>query len=218
MLSNSVLLQDAKTLLVRFRQLLHSSVLHVSQVWDVFKPSKSELCEMTIYGTRISTEQHFGCLGFGAPNNEVGQLKSQHCFHNATIYFYYSLQYPLSYLVLTTLVSPAPSSFSTCSLCISPIFPLPLQYETPTQKKFNCKTRRFYTFFTAHPSFHAGFLFFISALGSGKEKRIRRGRKGGKNGCFPSNMWPLLSSQLKIIWAYRPVDGWRKPPSPVSGG
>lgn len=101
----------------------------MSQVWDVFK---SELCEMTIYGTRISTEQHFGCLGFRAANNEVGQLKSQHCFHNATIYFYYSLQYPLSCLVLTTLVSPAPSSFSICSLSISPIFPLALWYETPT--------------------------------------------------------------------------------------
>lgn len=103
-----------------------------SQVWDVLKPSKSDLCEMTIYGTRLSTEQHFGCLGFGAPNNEVGQFKSQHCFHNATIYFYYSLQYLLSYLVLTALVSPAPSSFSICSLSISPIFPLPLWYETPT--------------------------------------------------------------------------------------
>lgn len=90
----------------------------MNQVWDMSKPSKSELCENTKlpFMALESPLNSAFCFGFGAPNNEVGQLKSQHCFHSATVYFYYSLQYPLSYLVLTTLVSPTPSlRFAPCS-------------------------------------------------------------------------------------------------------
>lgn len=129
MLSDALLLQNAKTLLVKVQA---SAAKHcfacMSQVWDMSKPSKSELCENTKlpFMALESPLNSTFCFGSGAPNNEVGQLKSQHCFHSATVYFYYSLQYPLSYLVLTTLVSPtlsprrfAPSSYlpSFLSLC-----------------------------------------------------------------------------------------------------
>lgn len=103
------------------------------------QPTKSELCENTKLPFKAlkSPLNSTFCFGLGAPNNEVGQPKSLHCFHSATVYLYYSLQYPLSSLVLTTPVSPTPLSLSIFSLFISPIFPLPLWYATPfaTQEK-----------------------------------------------------------------------------------
>lgn len=90
----------------------------MSQVWDMFKPSKSELCENTKLPFKALESPLNGTFSFGlgAPNNEVGQRKSLHCFHSATVYLYYSLQYPLSSLVLTTPVSPTPLSSSIGSL------------------------------------------------------------------------------------------------------
>ncbi len=105
----------------------------MSQVWDTLKPSKSELCENTklpFKALKCPLSSAF-CFGLRAPNNEVGQPKSLHCFHSATVYLYYSLQYPLSSLVLTTSVSPTLLSLLIFSLFISPIFPLPLRYATP---------------------------------------------------------------------------------------
>lgn len=133
----------------------------MSQVWDMFKPSKSELCENTELPFKAleSPLNTTFCFGLGAPNNEVGQPKSLHCFHSATVYLYYSLQYPLSSLVLTTPVSPTPHSCPICSL--SSYLPsflslCDMQHPPQPRKKLNCKTRRLYTFFVvplAHPPF-----------------------------------------------------------------
>lgn len=84
----------------------------MSQVWDMFKPSKQS-----------SPQNSTFCFGLRATNNEMGQAKSLHRFHRAILYFCYSLQYPLPSLVLTTPFSPTPL---ICSLFICPIFPPPL--------------------------------------------------------------------------------------------
>lgn len=193
----------------------------MSQVWDMFKPSKSELCENTKlpFMALESPLNSTFCFGFGAPNIEVGQLKSQHCFHSATVYFYYSLQYPLSYLVLTTLVSPTLSPLRFAPSLYLPSFPLPLWYATPTPEKIKLwNSEALYILYSppCPPLFpcRISVLHFCVLV----RRKELEGEEGKKNWCFPSNMWPLLSSQLKIIWAYRPVDGWRKPPPPLSGG
>lgn len=81
----------------------------------------------------------------------------------------------------------APLPLSTCNIL-----------HQPKRKK---KQQPLFRAISPLPSVH-----FCVGFWEGEKKS--RGGRGKWNGCFPSNMWPLLSSQLKIIWVYRPVDGW----------
>lgn len=155
----------------------------VSQVWDLFKPTKSELCENTklLFKALESPQNSNFWFSLGAPNNGGGQSKSLHCFHSVTVYSYYSLQYPLSSLVLTTPVSPTPLSSSICSLSsyLPPFLsPCDIQHPPQPREKLNWETRSLYTFFIvhhAHPPFHAGFLVFMSVW-----VLVRRKESGGE--------------------------------------
>lgn len=120
------------------------------------------------------------CFGLRAQNNEAGQPKSLHCFHSATLYLYYSLQYPLSSLVLTTPVSIRLFSSSIFSLSSHlPSFPYhcDIQYPSQLRKKLKCESRRLHTVYSLPvlSPLHAGFLFFISF--SKKKRRWREKKK-----------------------------------------
>lgn len=131
MLSNLPLLQAVNTpLLVRFRQVLGSACLNGSV--KMLESSKAE--------SRENTKLPFKAENFslGDPNNEVGQPKSRHCFHSATVYSYLSLQYLLSSLALTTPVSPAAPPLLSSLPVFHPPHPLPprdMQHPSATQKR-----------------------------------------------------------------------------------
>lgn len=113
------------------------------------------------------------CFGLGAQNNEAGQPKSLHCFHSATVYLYYSLQYPLSSLVLTTPVSPTPLSSSMCSLSSHlpySLSPCDMKHPSQLRKKLKCKTRRLHTFFIVRQSISLSMQGFCSSFHLVKRK------------------------------------------------
>lgn len=127
MLSDLPLLQAVNTLLlVRFRQVLGSASV------KMLESSKTESRENTKLPFKAEN------FGLGDPNNEVGQPKSMHCFHSATVYSYFSLQYLLSSLALTTPVSPAAPPLLSSLPVFHPPHPLPprdMQRPSATQKR-----------------------------------------------------------------------------------
>lgn len=148
--------------------------------WDIFKPMNLNYVEKNPTALSVWTlRDNFSTLE-----------------QYTSIYLFFFLQYPCSFLVLTTL------SLFDSHLFLSP--PV-IVYISPSEKNL---------YFVHSPLFP----LFISVLGFGKEKKNQEGGRGKRNGCFPSNMWPLLSSQLKIIWVYRPVDGWLVRTSSSSSG